>query len=134
MRWVNRYSLLSGILVWLAAALAVAWGQDNNSKSKTQDNADERVESRPAAVPSLEALTKLRRSQKKPDPVTIEVELPKNSHATTRDLPKFRVALKNVDVEKLAVKFKYDGDYRSGRLARWRFEVRDSRPASPHLT
>jgi hypothetical protein len=76
---------------------------------------------------NLELLTALRRIQNKPDPVTVDVTLPRDLQATTRSLPKIQVALKNVDKDESPVVIAFGGDYRSGRLARWRFEVRDSK-------
>jgi hypothetical protein len=81
----------------------------------------------PFPTPNLELLTALRRIHKKPDPVFVDVAIPKDLEATTRNLPTFGVALKNVDEEKTAVVIAFGGNYRTGRLARWRFEVRDSR-------
>jgi hypothetical protein len=52
---------------------------------------------------NLELLTALRRVQKKPDPVIVEVRISKNLEVTTRSLPRLQVALKNVDEEKTPV-------------------------------
>ena len=41
-------------------------------------------------------------------------------------MPSFQVALTNIDPDRLAVHLQRGGDYRSGRLSRWRFEVIDS--------
>jgi hypothetical protein len=76
---------------------------------------------------NLELLTALRRVQKKPDPVMIEVRVSKNLEGTTRNLPTMQVSLKNVDDEKIPVTIAFGGDYRTGRLARWRFQVHDSK-------
>jgi hypothetical protein len=76
---------------------------------------------------NLELLTALRRVQKKPDAVIVEVLVAKDLEGTTRNLPRLQVALKNVDEEKMSVTIAFGGDYRTGRLARWRFEVHDSK-------
>jgi hypothetical protein len=74
---------------------------------------------------NLELLTALRRVQGKADPLQVSVTIPDKLKATTKNLPSFAVALKSMDYEKIPVWTKYRGDYRSGREARWRFEVRD---------
>jgi hypothetical protein len=77
---------------------------------------------------NLELLTALRRIQKKHDPLTIKVTPVRHVGPTKiEQLWEYHVVLKNVDVEKKQVFFTDGGDYRTGRLARWRFEVRDSR-------
>lgn len=75
---------------------------------------------------NLPMLTALRRIQNKPDPVEIIVKQV-GAISTTRELPCFSVVLKNVDVEKQPFHFTFGGDYRSGRLARWTFEVIDAK-------
>jgi hypothetical protein len=74
---------------------------------------------------NLELLTALRRVQKKSDPLEVVVTVPRDLKATTKKLPVFAVALRSADIEKIPVWIKHGGDYRSGRQARWRFEVRD---------
>lgn len=74
---------------------------------------------------NLPMLTALRRIQKKPDPMAIEVKQ-LGTESTTRELPRFNVVLKNVDVEKQPFHFSFGGDYRSGRFTRCTFEVRDA--------
>lgn len=74
---------------------------------------------------NLEIFTALRRAQKKPDPLTISVAVPKDSPATTRSLPILAVRITNTDPEKLPIWFKFGGDGRGGRPARWRIEVTD---------
>src|SRR5207245_4935441 len=69
---------------------------------------------------NLELLTALRRVQKKPDPVIVEVRISKNLEVTTRSLPRLQVALKNVDEGKTPVIIAFGGEYRSGRLSGWR--------------
>ncbi len=73
---------------------------------------------------NLELLTALRRVQRKKDPLVIEVDSPGAKKFTTRGLSPLRVTLKNVDEGKVPVWFTFGGDYRSGRLARWKCEVR----------
>lgn len=75
---------------------------------------------------NLPMLIALRRLQKKPDPVEITVKQ-LDIAPTTRELPEFFVELKNVDVNKQPFHFDFGGDYRSGREARWAFEVRDAK-------
>ncbi len=89
---------------------------------------------------SLEVLTALRRVQGRPDPVQIVVRRPTVLESVFPDLPEFAVALRNVDSLSQPAGFTEGGDYRSGRLTRWRFQVQDSRgeilpirpPADPH--
>jgi len=75
---------------------------------------------------NLHFLTALRRVQKKPDPLVIEVKDTVKLNATTRRLPMVSVALRSADIEKTPVWIREGGNNRSGRQARWRFEVRDS--------
>ena len=77
----------------------------------------------------LEPLTALRRLQKAPDPVAVVVspDVAGGVECVFPALPAFPVALVNGDVEKERVVLTDGGDYRSGRQARWRFEVRDER-------
>jgi len=115
------------LLALTITASPLCRAQEKNGPSKPKDES-----ATPAAKSddwrgNLEALTKLRREQKKRDPITVEVVIPKDLHATTRELPVFDVALKNVDEDKAAVTMMKGGDYRSGRLARWQFEVHDSK-------
>jgi hypothetical protein len=74
---------------------------------------------------NLAIFTALRRVQKKPDPLTIDVTIPKDAPATTRVLPTVGVKITNTDPEQLPVWFKFGGDGDSGRLARWRLEALD---------
>jgi tetratricopeptide (TPR) repeat protein len=76
---------------------------------------------------NLERLTALRRVQKKPDPLEVQVRGNYDREAIFPRLPHFAVALANVDKEETPVRFTEGGDYRSGRQARWRFEVRDGK-------
>jgi len=84
---------------------------------------------------NLELLAALRRMEGKPDPLHIFVSGSQVVECTTATLPTIEVSIRNVDVGKEAVGFQVGGDYRSGRQARWRFEVRDEEgnltPAKP---
>ncbi|HQR08362.1 MAG TPA: TIGR03067 domain-containing protein [Gemmatales bacterium] len=75
---------------------------------------------------NLPMLTALRRIQKKPDPMEIQVKQ-LGTVSTTRELPCFSVVLKNVDGEKQPFHFSFGGSYRSGRFARCTFEVSDAK-------
>lgn len=72
---------------------------------------------------NLEVLTALRRLQGQPDPVRIEVNGERDLESIFPNLPKFGVALVNRDGRKLPVSYCNGGDYRSGRLERWRFAI-----------
>ena len=75
---------------------------------------------------NLHLLTALRRVQKKPDPLRILVAGKLNLSYTLNQRPLFRILIVNLDEEKEAVLgFTVGGNDRSGRLARWRIEVRD---------
>lgn len=76
---------------------------------------------------SLDGLSARRRVQGKPDPLTICVKGAAQRECHFPNLPDFEVTLKNVDVEKKPMRIMNGGDYRTGRQARWRFEVRDHR-------
>ncbi|HKA07132.1 MAG TPA: hypothetical protein VKD71_07725 [Gemmataceae bacterium] len=84
---------------------------------------------------NLAIFTALRRVQKKPDPLTVEVAIPKDAPATTREFPTIGVRVTNTDPEQLPLWFKFGGDGRSGRLERWRFEVLDEsgHPVLPYV-
>jgi hypothetical protein len=76
---------------------------------------------------NLAIFTALRRVQKKPDPLTVTVELPKEFIATIRELPTLGVKVTNTDPEKLPLWFQFGGDTRPGRPARWRLETLDQK-------
>jgi tetratricopeptide (TPR) repeat protein len=76
---------------------------------------------------SMEVLTALRRVQGRPDPVQIVVREPLVQESHFPDLPVFNASLRNVDSLGQPSGFTEGGDYRSGRLTRWRFQVQDSR-------
>ena len=80
----------------------------------------------PAA--NLEILTTLRRMQGKLDPLHVVVDREVNEPLACDfpSLPALNVALVNQDAEKTPVRFINGGDYRSGRPARWRVEVRNA--------
>lgn len=74
---------------------------------------------------NLELLTALRRVQKKPDPLSIEVIRSKDLKAIPGKLPTFSVRLKSVDIEKTSVWVQRIPHYHgSRREAQWRFEVK----------
>lgn len=77
---------------------------------------------------NLELLTALRRLQNRPDPLGVfvtgfepypDVEWP--------EMPVLRVSLRNIDTLQESVGFRFGGDGRSGRAARFRCEVRNIR-------
>ncbi|MHC4548822.1 MAG: hypothetical protein ACYTEZ_08585 [Planctomycetota bacterium] len=70
------------------------------------------------APADLRVLTALRRLQKRPDPVRIDVAGPR-FECVFPDLPTVRVELRVID--ELPVTVQQGGNYRSGRQARWRF-------------
>jgi hypothetical protein len=73
---------------------------------------------------SAPILTALRRIQKKPDPLQIDLTLPlKGLESDFPSLPEVEAMLVNRDVDKRSFTFTKGGDYRSGRQARWRFHV-----------
>lgn len=75
---------------------------------------------------NLEFVTSLCRIQNNADPFQIVVE---GSHDLTCEFPEqpvLNVMIRNVDPEKRNIGFQESGDYRSGRQARWRIEVRDA--------
>jgi hypothetical protein len=77
---------------------------------------------------SLELLTTLRRIQRRAAPVHIRlgIDVTRPLVYEFPALPQVPVALVNRDAEKLAVGFTEGSDYRTGRPARWRFEVRNA--------
>ena len=84
-------------------------------------------DSEPGSRRNLELLTALRRVQKKPDPVTVVLDMQGPLEATSLSLPILKVAIKNVDCDKTAVGFRNSGDYRNGRQERWRIVIRDDK-------
>ena len=86
---------------------------------------------------NLELLTTLRRMDGKPDPLHVFLDGPQAMECTSGNLPTINVRIVNVDVETQAVGFQTGGDYRSGRQARWRLEVRDEQdrlmPVKPRM-
>jgi uncharacterized protein (TIGR03067 family) len=95
---------------------------------REQDEAerrDDKVKRKWISPENLHLLTSLRRIQQKPDPMQIDVRQ-LGITSTTRELPRFCVTLRNADLEKSTFHFAFGGSYRSGRLARWTFEVKDA--------
>ncbi len=74
----------------------------------------------------LELVTALRRAQRKRDPIEVVFEGPPERDCEVSELPVFEACLTNVDEEKQTVAFTEGGNYRTGRLERWRFEVVDA--------
>jgi len=77
---------------------------------------------------NLELLMALRRSQKRPDPLTIRigVEEGKVIKCDPLTLPTIKCTLENVDSEKQSISFQFGGNYRSGRQTRFRVELRNT--------
>lgn len=74
---------------------------------------------------NVEWLTAVRRLEGKPDPLHIVVAGKRTRSCKLGYLPTFLVLLTNVDRDKAEVLFTEGGNYRTGRQARWRFEVTD---------
>ncbi len=72
---------------------------------------------------NLEILTVLRRIQKRPDPIHVEIQGEHALESIFPNVPNFSVALANRDEGQLPVAYMEGGDYRTGRLERWRFAV-----------
>ncbi len=83
------------------------------------------LEEIPGNLYALEMLTVLRRLQGNVDPLAVEVDVGQRLIIRNGQLPRIPVALRNVDVGKEAVGFTAGGNYRSGRQARWRVELRN---------
>ncbi len=74
----------------------------------------------------VEILTALRRAEGRSDPLTVVVDSKTEFiKGTPVSLPLLKVSIKNVDEDKQTILFTKGGDYRSGRQARWRIELRD---------
>ena len=67
---------------------------------------------------NLKLLTAIRRAEGQPDPVVVEIESFDRERLTCMSLPRIHVALKNVAEQ--PVNIAVGGNYRSGRLTRWR--------------
>lgn len=87
---------------------------------------EERKENSRGSNGNLEVLTVLRRLQKKADPVVINLPGLNYWETVYPVLPEIVASLKNVDLDEKSVGLKWGGDYRTGRYARWRIEVRDA--------
>jgi hypothetical protein len=75
---------------------------------------------------NLHLLTALRRLQSKPDPLRILVAGKLDVSYSLHQKPQFTLLITNLDEAKQTVTGFTDGGHdRSGRLARWRFEIRD---------
>lgn len=90
------------------------WAEEHDSRYRRNNSED------------LATLTALRRVQKLPDPVIIDIDSEETVEFEFTELPSFSVKARNQDVEHRAVHFIYGGNYRTGRQARWRFSVRDT--------
>lgn len=76
----------------------------------------------------VELLTALRRAEGKPDPVRIEVALTdRDQEGKPLPVPHIAAVVRNRDAERRAWSMHCGGDYRSGRLERWRVELTDER-------
>lgn len=74
----------------------------------------------------IELLNTLRRLQKRNDAVMVLLDGTADDwECNLGFLPRFPVRLTNLDSDRKAVGFQSGGDYRSGRQARWRLEVKD---------
>jgi tetratricopeptide (TPR) repeat protein len=94
--------------------------------AKAHEEALAKRQKDPAKAPSnLDLLTALRRARKSPDPLAVRVNAPTECECIFPRLPDFHVAIVNQDVEGALVGIQEWGDYRSGRQARWRFDVLD---------
>jgi hypothetical protein len=71
----------------------------------------------------LPLVVALRRLERKPDPLAVELS-EASYESTFPELPMVVASLVNVDTQAFTIQV--GGDYRSGRLARWRFEVKDA--------
>jgi hypothetical protein len=72
---------------------------------------------------NVELLTALRRAQKRPDPLRIQVSVVPSLVGKAE--PMIHATITNVDVGQESVQLKHGGDYRGGRLERWRIELTD---------
>ena len=80
------------------------------------------------SLSNLDLLTALRRVQNRPDPLRILVAGKLERTYSLEESPRFTLLITNLDEEKQTVHgFTDGGDYRSGRLGRWRFEVHDEK-------
>ena len=86
----------------------------------------------PGTVYNLELLTALRRVEGKPDPLRIFIHSRVPLVFQPTSLPSLTVTIRNVDVDRKDVGFTSGGDYRSGRQARWRLSMTDSKGSIPH--
>lgn len=71
----------------------------------------------------LEFLTALRRLQGKPDPLGVVIESPALLEPVFPDLPVVEYRVENMDVDGTTLVLMDGGSYRSGRFARFRFDV-----------
>jgi hypothetical protein len=79
-----------------------------------------------AGLGDLEMLTVLRRLQGKPDPLRVEFEPAGSLTALSPGSLSFQVSFVNRDVNSAVFQVQSGGDYRSGRLERWRVELTDA--------
>lgn len=76
----------------------------------------------------LEVQIAIRRLQGKRDPLEITIDNSERGiKGEVRCLPVLNVHIKNVDSEKSPMYFTFGGNYRSGRLTRWRIHATDER-------
>ena len=75
----------------------------------------------------LQALIAARRAQKLPDPLQIRVSIPAEQVARNEPAPTIHATIANVDVRRAAPNLQRMGNYRGGRLERWRVVLTDAR-------
>ena len=75
----------------------------------------------------LQALIAARRAEKLPDPLEIRVSIPSQQGAPGEPAPTIHATIANVDARRAAPNFQRGGDYRGGRLERWRVVLTDAR-------
>lgn len=94
----------------------------------TRRGMTEKLENAMSKDGSLELLTALRRSEKRKDPLSIQLSIDTKVEikCSPLDLPKIKCTIENVDEEKEEVDFQFGGNYRSGKQTRFRVEMRDS--------
>lgn len=82
----------------------------------------------------LALLTTIRRIERTEDPLRIDVNEGRRIVSAMRETAHIPVRIVNQDPGQQSVCFKFGGDYRSGRLSRWRVHVWDDQGARlPHI-
>lgn len=109
------------ILEWTSTRFPKDWHENNFAFECLRDVFVQCLKLR---IGELETDAKSLSKMEKLGPRAVEHPLPQTLVATASKLPTLIVILKSADVEKLPARIKMGGDYRSGREARWRFEVK----------